>query len=101
MCDLRAETLEVVVMAVAGFGVVRGAVAVFLLEAFGAGYGAVGVVGGEAGFFFNVEHLGCFGEGGGEGEEGFGEVGGEVAADGDGDGGGVVVVVVVVVFVIF
>jgi len=82
--NFRAEALEVAVGAVAVLRIVGLAVVVFLGEAFGAGDGAVGVVGGEAGFFFDVEHLRCFGEGGGEVEEGFGEVCGEVSADGHG-----------------
>jgi hypothetical protein len=89
--DFRAEALEVAVVAVAVFGVVGLTVLVFLMKAFGAWNGTIGVVGGEAGFFFDVEHLACFGEGGGEAEEGFVEVRGEVAADGDCDWGGVVV----------
>ena len=89
--NFRAEALEVAVGAVAVLRVVGLAVVVFLGEALGAGDGAVGVVGGEAGFFFDVEHLRCFAEGGGEVEEGFGEVRGEVPADGHCDGGGVVV----------
>ena len=92
MRNLRAKALEVAVVAVAVLRIVGGAVLVLFRKAFGARDGAVGVVCGQAGFFFDVQHLACFRERGGEAEEGFRKVRGEVTPDGHGYGSGVIVI---------